>query len=158
MYKVEVRLVLRLDNWSSPLLIVNIQNKESSTADWLWLGENDISEPWPSRAYCSSLGWMWMESHGDEGAGWGWLPDLSTRACWQSYQQRHLEQVRGMDEGMRILHIQYLWYINGAFTCRKTLWHRTSGFTYHPKEGVLRIFITLKIHCLSWVWTSDPWV
>jgi hypothetical protein len=32
-------------------------------------------------------------------------PDSSTKALWQSYQQRHLAQVGGMDEGMRILPI-----------------------------------------------------
>jgi hypothetical protein len=29
------------------------------------------------------------------------------------------------------------------FTCRK-IWHSASGFTSHPKKGVLRIFIALK--------------
>jgi hypothetical protein len=29
------------------------------------------------------------------------------------------------------------------FTCRK-IWHSASGFTFHPKKGVLRIFIALK--------------
>jgi hypothetical protein len=38
----------------------------------------------------------------------------------------------------------YLKYLKGSFTCRKILRHRTSGFTSHPKEGVLRIFISLK--------------
>jgi hypothetical protein len=71
-------------------------------------------------------------------------PDLSTKARWQSYLQRRLEQVGGMDEGMRVLLIHYFLYINGSFTCRKILQHGTSGFTSHPKEGVLRIFITLK--------------
>jgi hypothetical protein len=37
----------------------------------------------------------------------------------------------------------------GSFTCRKMLRHGASGFTSHPKEGVLRIFITLKIHRLG---------
>jgi hypothetical protein len=70
--------------------------------------------------------------------------DLSTRAHWKSYQQRHLERVGGMDEGMRILHIQYLRYVNGSFTCRKMLRHGTSGLTSPPKEGMLRNFIALK--------------
>jgi hypothetical protein len=35
----------------------------------------------------------------------GETPDKSTRALWQSYQQRHLAQVKGMDEGIRILPI-----------------------------------------------------
>jgi hypothetical protein len=42
----------------------------------------------------------------------GITPDLSNRAHWQSYQQRHLERVGGMDEGMRISGIQYLLYVN----------------------------------------------
>jgi hypothetical protein len=36
------------------------------------------------------------------------------------------------------------------FMCHKILQHGTSGFT-SPKEGVLWIFIALKIHCLGWV-------
>jgi hypothetical protein len=39
---------------------------------------------------------------------------------------------------------QYLKYLKGSLTCRNILRHRTSGFTSHPKEGVLRIFIALK--------------
>jgi hypothetical protein len=80
------------------------------------------------------------------GEPWWWwcplgiTPDLFTRARWQSCQQRHLERV----EGMGILHIYYLWYVNVSFTRRKILRHGTFGFTSHPKGGVLRIFITLK--------------
>jgi hypothetical protein len=39
---------------------------------------------------------------------------------------------------------QYLKYLKGSLTYRKILRHGTSGFTSHPKEGVLRIFIALK--------------
>jgi hypothetical protein len=49
-----------------------------------------------------------------------------------------------MDKGVRILPILYLRYLKGSLTCRKILRHGTSGFTSHPKEGVLRIFIALK--------------
>jgi hypothetical protein len=49
-----------------------------------------------------------------------------------------------MDEGVRILPIQYLKYLKEYFTCHKILRHGTSGFTTHPKEGVLRNFIALK--------------
>jgi hypothetical protein len=89
---------------------------------------------------------LWVNVSGEP---WWWCrlgitPDLSTRAHWQSYQQRHLERVGGMDEGMRILHIQYLWYINWSITCHKILRHGTSGCTSHPQEGVLRVFIALK--------------
>jgi hypothetical protein len=38
---------------------------------------------------------------------------------------------------------QYLKYVKGSSTCRKILRHGTSGFSSHPKEGVLRIFIVL---------------
>jgi hypothetical protein len=53
-------------------------------------------------------------------------------------------EIRRNYEGMIISHIQYLWYVNGSFTCRKILRRSTSGFTSHPKQGVLRIFIALK--------------
>jgi hypothetical protein len=39
---------------------------------------------------------------------------------------------------------KYLKDLKGSLTCRKILRHGTSGFTSHPKEGVLRIFIVLK--------------
>jgi hypothetical protein len=39
---------------------------------------------------------------------------------------------------------QYLKYLEGSLTCRKILRHGTTGFTSHPKVGVLRIFIALK--------------
>jgi hypothetical protein len=38
---------------------------------------------------------------------------------------------------------QYLKYVKGPLICRKILRHGTSGFTSHPKEVVLRIFIAL---------------
>jgi hypothetical protein len=39
---------------------------------------------------------------------------------------------------------QYLKYLKGSLTCHKILRHGTSGFTSHPKEGVLLIFIAFK--------------
>jgi hypothetical protein len=54
------------------------------------------------------------------------------------------ERAGGMDEGVRILPIQYLKCLKGSLTSRKFLWHGTSGFTSHTKEGVLRIFIALE--------------
>jgi hypothetical protein len=39
---------------------------------------------------------------------------------------------------------QYPEYLKGYLTYRKILGHGASSFTYHPKEGVLRIFIALK--------------
>jgi hypothetical protein len=75
-------------------------------------------------------------------------PDSSTYALWQSYQQRHLGKVGGMDERVRILLIQYRRYVKGCLTYRKNLLHGTSGFISHPKEAVLRIFIALKSQSL----------
>jgi hypothetical protein len=100
----------------------------------------------------------------ERGEPWWWrcrlgiTPNSSTRALWQSYQQRHLGKVGGMDEGVRILYIQYLWYVNESLICHQTLRHGSSGFTSRPKEGVLRVFIDLKIHHLGRVWTRGPWV
>jgi hypothetical protein len=39
---------------------------------------------------------------------------------------------------------QYLRYLKGSLTCHKILRHGTSGFTSHPKEGVLRICTAFK--------------
>jgi hypothetical protein len=68
-------------------------------------GETDVSEPWPSLAYCTganvSVGSMVMMPAGI-------TPDSSSTALWQSYQQRRLEHIGGMDEGMRISCVQYL--------------------------------------------------
>jgi hypothetical protein len=38
----------------------------------------------------------------------GKAPDSSTRTLWQSYHQRYLERVGGIDERMRISFVQYL--------------------------------------------------
>jgi hypothetical protein len=62
-----------------------------------------------------------VKNHGEDDAGWGKLltrpPELSgnpnSRVIW--------EQIGGMDEGMRILPIQYLKYLKGSLTCRKIL-------------------------------------
>jgi hypothetical protein len=39
---------------------------------------------------------------------------------------------------------QYLKCLKGSLTCRKILRRKTSDFTSRPKEGVVRIFVTLK--------------
>jgi hypothetical protein len=86
----------------------------------------------------------------ERGEPWWWwcrlgkTPDSSTRALWQFYQERHLGQLGGMDEGVRILPFQYLRYIKGPLKRCKILGHGTSGFTSLPKEGLLRIIISLK--------------
>jgi hypothetical protein len=90
---------------------------------------------------CKPWWWWWCRL--------GITPDSSTRTLWKSYQQTYLGQVGGRDEGVRILPFHYPKYLKGSLTCCKILWHRTSGFTSHPKEGVLRICIALK--------SASPW-
>jgi hypothetical protein len=98
------------------------------------------------RVYCSFPRWYEsLESHNnDDDASWEKTPDSSTRALWQTYHQRHLGTRRR--NGRRSLNFAYQYprYVNRSFKCRKILRHGTSGFTSHPKEGVLRIFIALK--------------
>jgi hypothetical protein len=103
--------------------------------DWLFMwGETDVSEPRPSLAYCSSLGWIWSWEPWLWWCRLGITPYSSTRTLWQSYQQRHLERVGGMDEGMRISRIQYLWYVNGFVNMSQNL--TTWDFRlYFPSEG-----------------------
>jgi hypothetical protein len=113
--------------------------------DWLWWGETMSQNCGHQRAYRSSPEW-YVNMEKPWSWWWWWCrlgitPDSSTRALWQSYQQRHVRQVGGMDEGVRILFIRYLRYLKGFLTRRKIIWHRNSGFTSHPKESVLRIFI-----------------
>jgi hypothetical protein len=49
-----------------------------------------------------------------------------------------------MGEGNENLVSPSPWDFKISLTCREILQHGTSGFTSHPKEGVLRIFIALK--------------
>jgi hypothetical protein len=51
---------------------------------------------------------------------------------------------------------QYLKYLKGSLTCRKTLRHGTSGFISHPKEGVLRIFVALTLGPVASTLTATP--
>jgi hypothetical protein len=142
--------VLTSQPWLSLFLYLN--------SIWWWScrwGETSqyCGQQW---AYCSSpRGWyVSVESHGGD-ASWGKLlthpPELSgnptSRAIW--------EQVGRMDE-VRILPIRYLKYLKESLICLKILWHGASGFTSHQKEGVLLIFIALKIHRLSRDWACEP--
>jgi hypothetical protein len=86
--------------------------------------------------------------HGEPRWWWcqlGKTPDSSTSALWQSYQQRHLGASRRNRRRSENFACRQLRCVNGFLTCRKILRHGTSGFISHPKEGVLRIFIALKI-------------
>jgi hypothetical protein len=75
-------------------------------------------------------------------AMWQWwcrlgiTPDSSTRALWQSYQQRHLGQV-GLDEGMRILP-------NSIRNTSRESYDMGLRLYFPSMEGMLRIFIALK--------------
>jgi hypothetical protein len=51
---------------------------------------------------------------------------------------------RRMGEGNENLVYPSPWDLKWSLTHSKILRHGTSGFTSHPKEGVLRIFIALK--------------
>jgi hypothetical protein len=85
---------------------------------------------------------------------WYWLgitPNLSTRALWQSpvlSSDPAIRDISGasrrMGEGNGNLVYPSPWDFKSSFTCRKILRHGTSGFTSHPKEGMVRIFIALK--------------
>jgi hypothetical protein len=63
-----------------------------------------------------------------------------------------------MGEGNENLVYSSPWDFKRSFTCRKVLREGTSGFTFHPKEGVLRIFIVLKNPSLGRVRTRNLWV
>jgi hypothetical protein len=74
-------------------------------------------------------------------------PDLSTRALYQSYQQSFGSKQKQRAKGMMNLSLLSIFIstCNWFFTCRKTLQHGASGFTSPHMEGVLQIFIVLKI-------------
>jgi hypothetical protein len=87
-----------------------------------------------------------VENHGDDDADWRKLLTRPPELSGSSTSRNTWEQVRGMDEGMRILHISI---VNGSLTWCKILRHVASSFTSHPKEDVLRILSHLKIHRVS---------
>jgi hypothetical protein len=51
---------------------------------------------------------------------------------------------RSMGEGNENLVYLFPWDLKRYLTCSKILQHGTSGFTFHPKESVLQIFIVLQ--------------
>jgi hypothetical protein len=57
---------------------------------------------------------------------------------------------RRMDEGNENLVYPALRDLKISWTCCKIVRHGTSGFTSHPKEGMLQVFITLK-NPLPWL-------
>jgi hypothetical protein len=122
--------------------------------DWLWWGETDVSELWPLRAYCSSPG----DCDVDHGVRYrlGLTPNSSIRALWQPLVLSGGPLGRGISgasvrvgEGNENLVYPSPCDLKRSLTCRKILRHGTFDFTSNPKEGVLRIFIALKVHRLG---------
>jgi hypothetical protein len=115
--------------------------------DWLWWGETMSQNCHRQRVYCSSPGdiWSWramvvmimMKMQAEDNF---WLVHQSSLAVPPAETFG-----AGMRNGRRSENFahQYLKYLEGYLTCLKILWHGTSGFTSHPKEGVLRIFVAL---------------
>jgi hypothetical protein len=94
---------------------------------------------WPT-IHPPSFMWVWRAMW------WCWLgrtPDSSTRALRQFYQQRHLGASRRNGRSGNLAY-WYLRYVNRSLICRKILQHGAYGFTSHPKEGMLWIFVALK--------------
>jgi hypothetical protein len=117
--------------------------------DWLWWGETNVSELRPHglivyprlTAIWTMVWWYRLEL----------TPNSSTRAFWQppvlsgGPASRDISGAsRRMDEANKNLVYPSPRDFKRSLTCRKMLWHVTSGFTSHPKEGVLRIFIALQ--------------
>jgi hypothetical protein len=121
---------------------------------WLWWGETMSQNCGQQRAYYLSPGWyVSMEGHcvmipaGDN----SWLVHKSSLAVIPAETSGVSRRNWRRSESFAYL---YLKYLKGSFTCRKILRPGASGFTSHPKEGVLRIFIALKN---PWPWPgSNP--
>jgi hypothetical protein len=132
--------------------------------DLLWWGETDVSELWPVRAFCSSLGdlrcgpWMMILTEANSqlvykstlaAPSTGWFPvnrDFSgtLQYCLVSCHPRHLWSEWEVGEGKWEFSLSVPVVLQRSFTYHKILWHGTSGFTSHLKEIVLWIFIALK--------------
>jgi hypothetical protein len=128
--------------------------------DWLWWGETVPQNCGHQLAYCSPPGdtWAWramvmmmMMPAGD----YSWLVHQSSLSVLPGETSGESRRNGRRSENFAY---QYLTQLKGYLTCRKILRHGTSGFTSHPKEGVLRIFIAIKNHGLGRVWTYDPWI
>jgi hypothetical protein len=95
----------------------------------------------------------------EHGEPWWWCrleitPDSSPRALWQSVLPADTSGAsRRNGRWSENFACQYLKYFKDVKTCHKILRHSPSGFTSHPKESVLRIFIALKNPSPLPVWT-----
>jgi hypothetical protein len=113
--------------------------------DWLWWGQTVSQNRGNKRTYCLSPGDMWASGAimmttmraGDN----SWLDHQSSQAVILAETSGASRRNGQKSENFAY---QYLKYLKGSLTCRKILRHGTSGFTSHPKEGVLRIFIVLE--------------
>jgi hypothetical protein len=118
--------------------------------DWScrW-GETYVSEPRPPTGllFIPRDMWAWKAMVMMMPAGEN--TDSYTRALWQFYQQRHLGASRWNARRSENFAYQYTRYANSTLAWRKILRYGASRFTSHPKEGVLRMFIALKIHRVS---------
>jgi hypothetical protein len=72
-------------------------------------------------------------------------------SIWQSYQESHLvgnrEDLGEESDGFCLRNISFIF----VKSCRKILLHGAFGFTSSPKEGMLLIFMALKIYPLCQV-------
>jgi hypothetical protein len=84
-----------------------------------------------------------MDSHGDlmPAGDYSWLVHQSSLAVQPAKSSGTSKRNGRRSENFAC---QYLKYLKGSLTFLKILRHGTSGFTSHPKEGMLRIFIALK--------------
>jgi hypothetical protein len=81
---------------------------------------------------------------------------LSTRALLLSYQQSSSSKQKEWAKEMMNLALQSTLLIPiNFFTCCKILRHGAYGFTSPPKEGMLRISVTLK-NPLTWLGFNLP--
>jgi hypothetical protein len=119
-------------------LIYNIEDRIDWLIDWLWWDET-----MPQNC-----------GHHPPGDMWAWRATVMMRAGNNSWHVRQSSlavlpaETSGESRRNRRTHenfaYQYLKYLKGSLTPCKILRHGTFSFTSHPKEGVLRIFITLK--------------
>jgi hypothetical protein len=98
-----------------------------------------------------------IREHGVSWWWWWWCrlgitPDSSTRALWQSYQQRHLGKVGGMDEGA----IQNYFWSYESFRQLVVLLGRGSARRRPlPTQGSTQRKTNTNIHTVSVIRTHD---
>jgi hypothetical protein len=141
---------------SSKSLVNDITSTKYGGTDWLCRWGWDVSEPWlPTRllfipqVICECGKPWWRCQLGKT--------DSSTRAPWQSYQQRHLGASRRNGRSQNFAY-SVSEILKGSLTWRKILRYGTSSFTSIRKKMCCEILSSLKIDCLGWVWNRNPWV